>query len=68
MIPREINIHGVYVPPFLIVFVMALISAWATAWLLNRFRLARHFAFPRVVFVAFVALYTIAFGTFIIRI
>ena len=38
MIPKELDIAGVYVPPSLIVGLMALAAAWATAWLLNRVR------------------------------
>lgn len=68
MIPSEIDILGVFVSPLLVVLAMALPASVATAWTLNRLRLSRHFAFPRAVFLSIVALYTIAFGTFLVRI
>ncbi|KGJ05327.1 Protein of unknown function [Paracoccus halophilus] len=68
MIPREIDISGVYVSPLLVVVVISLIASWLTAWLLNRLRLSRHFVAPRLVFMSILALYIIAFGTFAIRI
>ncbi len=68
MTPREIDMFGVFVSPSLIVLTLAIFAGWLTAWLLNRYRLSRHFVFPRLVFLSIIALYIIAFGTFIIRI
>jgi len=37
-----------------------------TARLLNRYRLARYFFYPPLVFIAFTIIYTILIGTFVI--
>lgn len=68
MIPHEIDLGGVYLPPLLVVGVLAIALAWLTADLLNRLRLSRFFVAPPVVFVAIVALYGVLLGTFVIRI
>lgn len=67
LIPNEFAIGGVYLPPLLVCGVFGLILATATANLLNKYRLARHFFYPPLVFVAFAVIYTVLIGTFIIR-
>jgi cytochrome c oxidase assembly factor CtaG len=65
MMPKEIDIAGVYLPPLLIVGVSALVAAWITSWLLNRFRLWKFFSHPQVAFLAIVVLYTAIFDAFL---
>lgn len=66
LIPSEFSIAGVYFPPLLIAGLLGAVAAWLTAQLLNRYRLSRFFAYPPLVFLALAAIYTVAFGTFII--
>ena len=68
LLPKEIDIAGVYLPPVLIVALMALAAAWFTARLLNKLRFTRYVAHPPLVFAAIIALYFGLFGTFVIRI
>ena len=65
-IPREFVIGGVYMPPLLIVAILGMIAAVATARLLNRYRLSRYFFYPPLVFLALAVIYTVIIGTFII--
>jgi cytochrome c oxidase assembly factor CtaG len=65
MMPKEIDIAGVYLPPLLIVGVSALVAAWITSWVLNRFRLWQFFSHPQVAFLAIVVLYTAVFDAFL---
>jgi hypothetical protein len=67
-IPHEFAIGGVFMPPLLIAAVLGTISAVATAWFLNRYRLSRYFFYPPLVFLALMIIYTVVIGTFIIRI
>lgn len=68
MVPHEIDIGGVYLPPLLLVGLLAVTFAWGSAEALNRLRLSRFFAAPPLVFIALVALYGVLLGTFLIRI
>ena len=65
-IPHEFAIGEVYMPPLLVAAFLGLIAAFVTAHLLNRYRLARYFFYPPLVFVALTIIYTIFIGTFII--
>jgi len=65
MMPKEIDIAGVYLPPLLIVGVSALVAAWITSWLLNRFRLWKFFSHPQIAFLAIIVLYTAVFDAFL---
>ncbi|MBE2294389.1 MAG: DUF1656 domain-containing protein [Phycisphaerales bacterium] len=67
-IPKEIDFHGVYLPPILLVLILAIIATMLTTRILNRLRWTRFLVFPQVVFVAFIAIYTVLIGTFFIRI
>ncbi len=66
--PKELDISGVFIPPILPVLALALIAAWLTAYFLNKYRLARHFMFPQLVFLGFLAIYGVLFSTFLIRV
>ena len=68
LLPKEVDIAGVYFPPTLIVALMALAAAWVTARLMNRLRFTRFVSHPPLVFAAIIALYFGVFGTFVIRI
>jgi len=66
LIPKEFSLGGVYLPPWLIASLLGMIAAWISALLLNRLRLSRWFAYPPLVYIAMMVLYTIGFGTWLI--
>ena len=68
LIPHELNIGGVYLPPLLVAAVLALILTVVTVLALNRYRLSRYFYKPELVFVALLTIYTILIGTLVVRI
>ena len=67
-IPHEFAIAEVYMPPLLVAAFLGHIAAIVTARLLNRYRLARYFFYPPLVFIAFTIIYTVLIGTFVIGI
>ena len=54
-------------PPMLIAALLGTVAAALTARMLNRYRLSKYFFYPPLVFVALVVIYTVLFGTFVIR-
>ncbi len=66
MVPHELALGEIYVPPLLVVGTIALLLGYATIRLLNRYRLSRHFVAPALVFVSIVAIYAMIIGKFII--
>jgi len=68
LIPHELNIGGVYLPPLLVAALLALILTVVTVLALNRYRLSRYFYKPELVFVALLTIYTILIGTLVVRI
>lgn len=66
LIPSEFAIGEVYLPPFLVVALLAVAAATLTAHLLNRFRLSRFFFYPPLVLLALTVLYIVGIGTWII--
>lgn len=64
--PHEISLFGIYFPPLLINFALGLTMALGTAVFLNYFRLSRFFAYPPIVFVSLVILYTCMLSSFAI--
>ncbi len=64
--PHEFAIGGVYLPPLLVASLFGAAAALATAQLLDRYRLSRHFFYPPLVFLALIVIYTLLIGTFII--
>lgn len=66
-IPSEFALGGVFMPPMLIAALLGTVAAVITARLLNRYRLSKYFFYPPLVFVALVVIYTVLFGTFVIR-
>jgi hypothetical protein len=65
LIPSEININGVFVPPLLVAAILALVATALTALALNRYRLSRWFFYPPLVYLAMLVIYTVLIGTFI---
>jgi energy-converting hydrogenase Eha subunit A len=66
LVPSEVNIFGVYLPPLLLAAILGTVAAVLSAYLLNRYRLSRFFYFPPLVFLALTAIYTSLIGTFVI--
>lgn len=65
--PHEIALGGIYLPPLLIAGILGTIAAGLAATWLNRFRLSKYFFYPPLVFVAMAFLFTVLFGTFLIK-
>ena len=65
-IHHEFAVGGVFMPPLLIAGLFGAIAAVITVRLLNRYRLAKHFFYPPLVFLALAAIYTVLVGTFFI--
>jgi hypothetical protein len=65
-IPHEFAVGGVFMPPLLVAGLFGTLAAIITIGLLNRFRLAKYFFYPPLVFVALAVIYTGLIGTFII--
>lgn len=68
LIPHEIAIGEVFMPPLLVAGSLGLLAALITAQLLNRYRLSRYFFYPPLVLVALTVIYTVIIGTFFVRI
>ena len=66
-IPHEFAIAGIYLPPLLIATLLGFVAALATANILNRYRLSKYFYYPQLMFLEMVVIYTILFGTFVIK-
>ena len=65
--PHEFVIGGVYMPPLLVATMLGFVAAFATVNLLNRYRLHKYFAYPPVVLMALIVIYTVIFATFFIK-
>lgn len=65
-VPSEFAIGGVYFPPLLVASILGVVAAVVTAFLLNRYRLARVFFYPPLVFLALSIIYTGLISTFLI--
>jgi len=68
LIPHEFAFGGIFMPPLLVASLFGAIAAVITIRLFNRYRLAKHFFYPPLVFLALMAIYTVLIGTFIIRV
>ncbi len=64
--PKEIDFLGIYLPPGLLVGIIAFLAALVTAMLLNRLRLTRFISAPSVFFLAMIAIYAVLASTYII--
>jgi len=65
-VPSEFAIGGIFIPPLLPAAFLGTLVAALTARLLNRYRLARFFFYPPLVFVALVVIYTVVISTIVI--
>ena len=65
-IPHEFAVGEVFMPPLLIASLFGAIAAVITIRLLNRYRLAKYFFYPPLVFLALMVIYTGLIGTFFI--
>lgn len=68
LIPHEIALGEILMPPLLVAGSLAVIAAVVTAHLLNRYRLSRYFYHPPLLFIALTVIYTVIIGTFFVRI
>jgi len=66
LIPREIYLGEIFLPPILLDAALGLVAASLTARLLNRFRLSRYFYHPPLVLIALAVIYTGLFSIFLI--
>ena len=66
-IPHEFAIGGVYMTPWLIATLLGFTATLITTHLLNRYRLSKYFAYPPLVFMGLIVIYTISFGRFFIK-
>ena len=67
-IPHEFAVGGVFMPPLLVAGLFGAIAAVITIRLFNHYRLAKHFFYPPLVFLALMVIYTGLIGTFLIPI
>jgi hypothetical protein len=58
-IPHDFAVGGVFMPPLLVAGLFGAIAAAITIRLFNRYRLAKHFFYPPLVFLALAAIYTV---------
>jgi len=65
-VPHEIALGGVFMPPLFIAAVLGTLAAILTTRMFNRRKLSIYFYNPPLVFIAFVAIYTVLIGTLII--
>ena len=56
--PSEFSLGGVYLPPLFVASILGVTAATVTAMIMNRFRLARFFFYPPLVYVALMVIYT----------
>jgi hypothetical protein len=66
MIPHEVDLSGVFLPPLLPGSLLGLVATWLTVRLLNRYRLSRFFYYPPLVLVALTVIYTSLISIFVI--
>ena len=66
MIPKELDVWGIYLPPLPVASILGVTLMIVTAYLLNRYRLSRFVVLPQVVFLAVAAIYSCLIGTFLI--
>ena len=67
LVPSEIAIAGVYLPPLLFAGILGTVAAILTAFLLNRYRVSRFFYYPPAVFLALAVIYTSFIAPFSFR-
>lgn len=60
--PSDVTFSGVYLPPMLVSATVAFIITWACAFVLNKYRLSRFFAYPPAVFLSLLVIVTVLIG------
>ena len=66
LIPSEMSVDGVYLPPALLVALLGLIAATVVAKMLNRTRLSRFFWHPPLAFLAMWLLLSALIGLWLV--
>ena len=66
LIPHEIALGGIYVPPMMLAGLVGTLLAVWVARLLNKYRLSRFLFYPPLVFVSMTVIFTVLVGTLII--
>lgn len=66
--PHEFAISGIFMPPLLIAGLLGAIATIITIQLFNHYKLSRYFFYPPLVSLAVMIIYTVLFGTFIVRV
>jgi len=66
LIPHEIALGGIYVPPMMLAGLVGTLLAIWVARLLNKYRLSRFLFYPPLVFVSMTVIFTVLVGTLII--
>lgn len=65
-IPHEFIFAGVYLPPMLVCAALGVVAALSTTRWLDRKRLSRYFAYPPLVSLSLMVVYTVLISTFVI--
>jgi len=66
LIPHEIALGGIYVPPMMLAGLVGTLLAVWVARLLNKYRLSRFLFYPPLVFVSMTVIFTVLVGTLVI--
>jgi hypothetical protein len=65
LIPHELYVGEIFLPPMLLDAALGLVAALITARLSNRFRVSRYFYQPPLVLIALTVIYTGLFSIFL---
>ncbi|GFK93929.1 hypothetical protein NNJEOMEG_01767 [Fundidesulfovibrio magnetotacticus] len=65
-VPHEIDLFGIYFPPFFLASALGVLATCLLAWRLNALRLSRYFTNPALAFLAVSAILACLFGTFVL--
>ena len=66
LVPAEIAIGDIYLPPMLVAALLGMIAVMVTVRALDRYRLSQYFFYPPVVLIALTVIYTLLIGTLLI--
>jgi uncharacterized membrane protein YfcA len=67
-IPHELAVGDIYLSPLLPAVALALIGAWITITVLNKFRLSRYIMLPSTTFLALIVCYMLLLDAYWIKI
>lgn len=68
LVPHEVAIGGIFMPPLLIASTFGLIASLMTTRVLNRLRMSKYFFYPPLLFMALAVIYTVLIGTLVIKV